>query len=365
MRTTSVLHDARRALRAPGVLALALAAACGVPRPSTPRPASTPMQTTAAPTSSRAATLAPGANRVTFAVDGDSVVGTLFLPPSYRPGERLPVVVVDGPWTQVKEQVGHRYGQRLAAEGLAAFALDHRGWGESGGVRSYESTARKVADLKAAIGALAALDAVDAERLGVLGVCAGAGVTAQLVAEDARVKAFATTAAWLQHPSTTPLFYGGAEGIARRVALSEQARARFERTGEVEYVKAYDPAEGSTAAMFFPVDYYGDAARGAIPQWRNEFAVMGWKEWLELDAIRHAARIRVPVLMVHSDGSALPDNVRRFHAELATPASDKRLVWVEGEHTQFYDREEQVSAAAGPVAAHFRATLGRAGAPAR
>ncbi len=340
-------------------LALPVTPASTAPTPHPAPPAMHPANATPAPTADHtaAAALVPGANRVTFTVAGDRVVGTLFLPPGYRPGDRLPVVLVDGPWTQVKEQVGYRYGRVLADAGLAAFAVDHRGWGESGGTRSYESTARKVEDLKAAITTLAGLGAVDPARVGVLGVCAGTGVTARLVAEDPRVRAYGTAAAWLQHPSTTPQFYGGAEGVARRVALSERARERFERTGEVEYVKAYEPGEGSTAAMFFPVDYYGNPARGAIPQWRNEFAVMGWKEWLELDAIQYAARICVPTLMVHSDGSALPQNARRFFAELATPEGEKRLVWTDGEHTQFYDAEAQVSAAAAPLAAHFRRAL--------
>jgi fermentation-respiration switch protein FrsA (DUF1100 family) len=308
----------------------------------------------------RSAALVPGANRVTFTVGGDPVVGTLFLPPDFRAGSRLPVVLVDGPWTQVKEQVGYRYARLLADAGLAAFAVDHRGWGESGGVRSYESAARKVEDLKAAITTLTALAAVDPARVGVLGVCAGAGVTARLVAEDPRVQALGTAAAWLQHPSTTPQFYGGAEGVARREALSDAARARYERTGEVETVKAYDPAPHSTAAMFFPVEYYGNPARGAISQWRNEFAVMGWREWLDMDAVQYAARIRVPTAMVHSDGSALPENARRFYAELATPRDQKQLVWTEGEHTQFYDQDAQVTAAATPLIAHFRRALGAA-----
>jgi fermentation-respiration switch protein FrsA (DUF1100 family) len=322
-----------------------------MPQFASPVPAVAEAAATATP-------LGPGAKRVTFVVDGARVVGTLVLPSTYRDGERLPLVLVDGPWTQVKEQVGLVYARHLADAGLAAFAIDHRGWGESEGTRAHESATLKVADLAAAIGALTALPAIDAARIGVLGVCAGAGIVSRLAAEDARVRAVATTAAWLQHPSTTPLFYGGDEGVAARIALGDAARATFERTGVVETVAAYDPSAGSTAAMFFPVPYYAEATRGAIPQWRNAFAVMGWREWLTMDAIRHATDIRVPVLMVHSDGSALPDNVRRFFAELATPAADKALVWTTGEHTAFYDQAPQLQAALDALVPFFRRTLG-------
>ena len=58
--------------------------------------------------------------------------------------------------------------------------------------------------------------------------------------------------------------------------------------------------------------------------------------------------------MVHSDGSALPDNVRRFFNLLK---GSKDLYWMEGEHTQFYDQEPFVSKSAEAVAGHFLRTL--------
>jgi hypothetical protein len=300
--------------------------------------------------------LRPGANPVTFKSEGATLVGTLFLPPSYQPGQKLAAVLVDGPWTQVKEQVGYRYGRLLAEAGFAALALDHRFWGRSGGSpRNYESTAEKAEDLQSALAFLEKTPAIDKRRLGVLGVCAGAGITARVVGQDDRVKSYATVAAWLQHPSTTPLFYEGPQGVQRRIRLSEAAREKFEQTGQVDYVAAYDPAPGSGAAMFFPVDYYANPDRGAIPQWENRFAVMGWQEWLELNAIDGVAeKITVPTLMVHSDSSALPGNVRRFYGLLKGP---KELVWTEGEHTQFYDQDPYVPAAVDALRKHFARTL--------
>jgi hypothetical protein len=107
----------------------------------------------------------------------------------------------------------------------------------------------------------------------------------------------------------------------------------------------------------YQVDYYATAERGLIPQYDNRFAVMSWPEWLTLDGLALAPRITVPTAIVHSDDSALPANVRRFHETLGTAAADKRLVWLQGGHTQFYDQAPQVSAAADAVAAHFRRTL--------
>ncbi|MEO0733076.1 MAG: alpha/beta hydrolase, partial [Bacteroidota bacterium] len=229
-------------------------------------------------TTSESSTLRAGENRVTFQSGGESIVGTLFLPDGFREGSALTTVIISGPWTQVKEQVGYRYAEALRQRGLAALAIDHRYWGESGGTpRALESGAAKVEDLRNAITFLSTLPAINAEDINLVGVCAGAGTTAQVVAQDIRVAGYATVAAWLQHPSTTPLFYGGDEGVAALIAKGEAAEATYANTGEMPYVAAYDPAEGSGAAMSFPSEYYGRADRGAVPSWTNQFAVTSWK----------------------------------------------------------------------------------------
>ncbi len=50
-----------------------------------------------------------------------------------------------------------------------------------------------------------------------------------------------------------------------------------------------------------------------------------------------------PIIMVHKDNSALPDNVKRFYN--AVPSKNKKLVWLEGKHTQFYDDDAHVDKA--------------------
>ena len=107
--------------------------------------------------------------------------------------------------------------------------------------------------------------------------------------------------------------------------------------------------------MFFPLDYYAQSDRGAVQEWTNRFAVMSWSEWLTFDAIAAAPAMSVPILMVHADDAALPDNARRFFAALPGP---KHLFWTLGTQTDFYDREPQVGLAIDAAVAHFSRTLG-------
>ena len=84
---------------------------------------------------------------------------------------------------------------------------------------------------------------------------------------------------------------------------------------------------------------------------------MSWREWLELNAVDGVAeRITVPVLMVHSDSAALPANVRRFYS-LLPAGTQKNLIWTQGYHPNFYDRDPYVSRSVAWVSEHFNRTL--------
>lgn len=303
--------------------------------------------------------LKPGLNRVTFGSEGSPMVGTLFLPANFASGTRLPVIIIDGPWTQVKEQVGYRYGRKLAEQGFAAFAFDHRYWGESGGEpRSFESPRAKVQDLRNAISFLQTVSAIDANRIGGLGVCFGASYMMITAAEDTRLKAIATTAAWLHDPTSIKEYFGTA-GYNQKMQAGQAALRKFQQNGTVDRVPAGSTTD-SRAAMYIPDpaktgDYYTNPQRGVIPQWKNEFATMSWVDWLNLDAINPIApKINASLLMVHSDDSALPNNIRKFYSLVKAP---KDLYWTQGQHLDFYDRDPYVTKAVQALTNHFQNTL--------
>jgi fermentation-respiration switch protein FrsA (DUF1100 family) len=292
---------------------------------------------------------------VTFESDGSQLSGTLFIPPEHTPGTRVPGIIVTGSWTTVKEQMAGLYALRLAQRGFVTLAFDFRHWGASEGhPRQYESPERKIRDIANAAAYLQSRHEVAGESIGALAICASAGYVAHAVARGAPLRSVALVASWLHDKATVSTVYGGDLGIDRRLEAARAARKQFERTGTPTYVAAYDPHDPE-AAMFFPLDYYAQSDRGAVPEWTNRFAVMSWDEWLTFDAIAAARAMSVPTLMVHADGAALPDNARRF---FATIPGVKHLFWTVGTQTDFYDREPQVGLAVDVAVAHFRRTLG-------
>jgi fermentation-respiration switch protein FrsA (DUF1100 family) len=299
-----------------------------------------------------------GAHAVTFDSEGVTLQGRLYLPPGLAPGASVPGLVVTGSWTTVKEQMAGLYARRLARFGFVTLAFDFRHWGASGGdPRQFESPERKIRDISNAAAFLRSHPGVAADSVGGLAICASAGYLAHAVAHGAPLRSVALVASWLHDAATVPAIYGGEAGVRRRTDAARAARDRFERTGTSAYVAAYDPSDPE-AAMFFPLEYYARADRGAVPQWTNRFAVMSWGEWLTFDAIAVAPSVSVPTLMVHADDAALPDNARRFFDAVSGP---KHLFWTVGAQTDFYDREPQVGLAVDVAVAHFRRTLGAPG----
>ena len=137
---------------------------------------------------------------VAFDAGGIKLAGHLRLPPTPH-GRRLDSCSpVRSPG--VKEQVTGHYADLLAERGFVTLAFDHRNFGASGGtVRQHEDSAGKLADLRAATSFLAAHEAVDATRVGCVGICLGGGYALRHSAFDPRIKALARRRRGVQRPA--------------------------------------------------------------------------------------------------------------------------------------------------------------------
>ncbi|WP_327070074.1 alpha/beta hydrolase [Kitasatospora sp. NBC_01302] len=292
--------------------------------------------------------------KIVFTGSGGELVGNLFHPAAERSARPGPAVVVSGSWTTVKEQMAGGYAERLAEAGFRALAFDFHGFGESGGApRELEEPERKSIDIAAAVDYLRSRADVAADRVGALGICAGAGYSAAAAARGAGLRSLAMVAPWLHDDELLLELYGGAEQVAARRERGAEAAVRYRESGEVRYVPAVS-RDDQRAAMVGAFDYYLDESRGGLPQWTNRFAEMGWLGWLGFDAFAAVPGVTVPTVLVHSRDAAIPAGAERFHAELGAP---KELHWLPGTQFDFYDDEATVTAALDRVLAHFRATL--------
>ena len=133
--------------------------------------------------------------KVTFKTQyGLTLAADLYTPastdPSKERGEKLPAIAVSGPFGAVKEQCSGLYAMKMAERGFVALAFDPSYTGESSGEpRRTASPDINTEDFMAAVDFLSKQDNVDAERIGIIGICGWGGIALNAAATDTRIKA--------------------------------------------------------------------------------------------------------------------------------------------------------------------------------
>ena len=102
---------------------------------------------------------------------GITLAADLYVP-KIAVADKFPAIAVSGPFGAVKEQSSGLYAQTLAERGFLTIAFDPSFTGESSGQpRSVASPDINTEDFSAAVDYLATRPDVDAERIGILGIC--------------------------------------------------------------------------------------------------------------------------------------------------------------------------------------------------
>ncbi|MFP3986307.1 alpha/beta hydrolase [Streptomyces sp. E11-3] len=289
--------------------------------------------------------------QVAFTADGPEggleLVGELRLPDGPGP---FPAVALTGPFTGIKEQVTGTYAELLTASGFATLAFDHRGFGQSPGRRGHEDSQGKLADLRAAVGALADRAEVAEDRIGLVGICLGGGYAVKAVATDPRVRAVAGIAG----AYNSPVRFARGMGIDRYRTALATFLDRYDET-----LPAVAP-NGGEAAMpgEEPYAYYG-TERGAAASWVNQVTRGSLHSLMTFDALGAAELLgATPLLIVHgkADDYCSPELAEAMYERAA---GEKEIRWLDCEqHIDLYDVAPYVGQAAQTTADFLHRHLG-------
>lgn len=127
---------------------------------------------------------------------GITMAAIINFPADFDAARKYAAVVVSHPGGGVKEQTAGLYARKLAENGLIAIAFDRSYQGESGGEpRQLENPYISTEDVSAVIDYLTTLPYVDPEKIGAMGICAGAGYSANAAINDRRIKALGMVSA--------------------------------------------------------------------------------------------------------------------------------------------------------------------------
>ena len=299
--------------------------------------------------------------KVTFRTRyGTVLAGNLYMPRDA--GGKRAALAVSGPFGAVKEQASGLYAQTMAERGFLTLAFDPSYTGESSGEpRHVASPDINTEDFSAAVDFLTTLDAVDAERIGIIGICGFGGMGLNAAAMDTRIKATVAVTMYDMSRVTANGYFDSMDADAR-YALRQQLnaqRTRDARSGSIAPSAAGLPEALTGDEPQFVKDYfaYYKTGRGFHPRSINSNGA--WNatsalSFLNMPLLAYAGEIRSAVLLVHGEKAH-----SRYFSEDAFKklnGDNKELLIVPGaSHTDLYDRVDIIPF--DRIEAFFRANL--------
>ena len=298
----------------------------------------------------------PNSNNTTI-----TMAAVINLPPDFDKTAKYPAIVVSHPGGGVKEQTAGTYAQKLAEKGFVTIAYDASYQGESTGEpRQLENPHIRTEDVSAVIDYLTTLPYVDAARIGAMGICAGAGYSANAAINDRRIKALGTVSlvnigqmfrnGWdnnVKDADAIPYIKAGSDArtsdaagnalatiplapLTEKDAPNEELRQAWEyyHTPRAEYCTAPGFATARSLTQIITYDAF-HKAEAFLTQ--PLLAVVGSKagsKWMSDDLVKRAA------------------------------SADKKLHVIEGaNHMDLYDGKPQIEEAVRVLAPFFQRTL--------
>lgn len=279
------------------------------------------------------------------------IAGHLHLPENFSADKKYPALVGIHPAGGVKEQTIGHYAKRLAEHGFVTVVYDSSYQGASGGEpRLLEDPTIRVEDARCAADFLTTLPFVDADRMGVFGICAGGGYAISVAQTERRFKAVATISAAPMGEGSRA-FLGHVSPVAEQIGTLEmvaQQRTAEARGAEPAYVpfvpETLEEINESTPDLLREgYDYYR-TPRGQHPNSKGRFLLTSMDKMLAFSTFYQIPELLTqPILLIA--GSKADTKVFSDQAyELSK--GPKELFVVEGAtHIALYDVPEYVDQA--------------------
>ena len=278
---------------------------------------------------------------------GITLAADMYIPKNAE--SRLPAIAVSGPFGAVKEQCSGLYAQTLAERGFLTIAFDPSFTGESGGMPRYMASPDiNTEDFQAAVDFLSVQDNVDADKIGICGICGWGGMAINTAALDTRIKVTVAVTMYDMARVNANGYFDSEDSEEKRFekkqALNAQ-RTKDYRSGE--YVLGggvVDPLPDD--APFFVVDYhdYYKTDRGYHPRSLNSnggWNVIGCMSFMNQPINTYSGEIRSAVLLVHGEKAHSCYFSKDAYAAMTKDtkyADNKELLIIpDAVHTDLYD----------------------------
>jgi fermentation-respiration switch protein FrsA (DUF1100 family) len=303
---------------------------------------------------------------VTYKLNGIDISANVYTPANYNPSNKYPAVVVAHPNGGVKEQVAGLYAQQLAEQGYITIAADAAYQGASGGLpRNVDKPAYRIEDIHGMADFITQYAGVDANRLGLLGICGGGGYSLKAAQADKRFKAVATLSMFNSGLVRRNGYMDSqVSTIQERLQQASDARAQEAAGGEIIYAADTKLTDEQIAKLPFDLyrqgfEYYGKTH--AHPNSTFRYTMSSLLDLMNFDAASNMDLINQPLLMMAgSKADSLYMTLDAF--KNAVNAKNKELFLIDGAtHIETYWKPQYVNQAMGKLTPFFGDTLKQRG----
>src|SRR5690554_3847777 len=299
---------------------------------------------------------------VTYKLNGIEIAANVYTPPDYDASNQYPAVAVAHPNGGIKEQTAGLYAQHLAEAGYITIAADAAFQGASGGEpRHTDRPFFRVEDIRGMADFISQYPGVDADRLGVLGICGGGGYTLKAAQSDKRFKAVATLSMFNSGEVRRNGFQNSQlNTVQERLKQASDARAQEIAGGEIIYAgvaSITDEEIAKTSTDLYREGYVYYYRTHAHPNSTFLYTMSSLLDLMTWDATTNMDMINQPLLMMA--GSKADTKYMTDEAfSKATNAKNKELFLIDGAtHIQTYWKPEYVSQAVKKLVSFYQTNL--------
>lgn len=294
---------------------------------------------------------------------GIELAGDLYSPRDTADGA-APAIAVCGPFGAVKEQSSGLYANQMAARGFIALAFDPSFTGESGGEPRYmNSPDINTEDFMAAVDYLSTRSGIDAEKIGIIGICGWGGMALNAAAADPRIKATVASTMYDMSRVSAKGYFDEADNAdarnAMRKAVAEQRTADAKSGAYALAGGVIDPLPDDAPSFVKDYHAYYKTQRGYHERSLNSnggWAAQAGTSLANTRLLAYADEIRGAVMVLHGEKAH-----SRYMGEDAfrlLTGSNKELVIVPGAtHTDLYDGGDNNCIPFDRLADFFRSNL--------
>ena len=279
---------------------------------------------------------------------GIELVGDLYTPKDIKKDKKYPAIAISGPFGAVKEQASGLYAQTLVKRGFVTLAFDPSYTGESSGEpRSVASADINTEDFSAAVDYLSNLNFVDANKIGILGICGFGGFALNAAAMDTRIKAVVASTMYDMTRVSAKGYFDSLDADGRyklKESLNGQRTLDFKNGTFAKAPGLPDKLKGDEPQ--FVKDYFGyyKTPRGFHKRSINSngnWNLTSTLSLINMPILAYSDEIKSAALLVHGEKAH-----SRYFSEDAfkkLKGDNKELFIVEGaNHVDLYDNMDKI-----------------------